>query len=495
MPAKFASCSYSELHERSIVASEVRWGPAGAQLSLVLPSVWLDSTATSCSTDSNSNADEHLKRNLCRINRVSTIEDGVDGSSRSRSRKCAGGPRRYWGKKKDASANNENYCAVLRAKRASQVGFTCAGMGGSPVRCFTSRDILIGKQLGAGGNGAVYLTQIKSAGHHPSYHQQSLAIIGALKFAHHHNPCPNLQSEAETLEYLSAFIPNNMVPYLGRVYSQRSLHLAQRYHSDPTNSHPPGLPAPLPLVSGILLKFMPAGDFRSLLRHLSLNYSYSAKGSVHPHIARYYLISLLRNLFALHHAGLEHGYYHGDVKPDNIMMSEEGKMLLSDFGASRPDRENVWRGRYGGTVAYLAPEYFEGDYLCGESYGTQYIGSRKPGDLWSAGIMALDMVFRFTPYQGKSVEAIYSNLLNFLRDQSYPAILREDLLEAEMQQALMFIKKLLRFSPYDRPSWTEIINDPWIHDEWVLMERGSVPAPLLYRDGKWAPTHEWEHVL
>ncbi|KIJ31983.1 hypothetical protein M422DRAFT_266214 [Sphaerobolus stellatus SS14] len=154
-----------------------------------------------------------------------------------------------------------------------------------------------------------------------------------------------------------------MVTYLERVYSQAALDSVSRNQSDQ-----PGLPSPLPCVSGLLLKFMPPGEFHYLLQHLIRSHSYSYQGSLHPHIARYYLVSVLQNLFALHRAGSE-GYYHGDIKPDNLMMTEEGKPLLSDFGAAKPDYERVWTSEgFSGTVVYLPPEYFEGEGVAGRWY-------------------------------------------------------------------------------------------------------------------------------
>jgi serine/threonine protein kinase len=46
--------------------------------------------------------------------------------------------------------------------------------------------------------------------------------------------------------------------------------------------------------------------------------------------------------------------YHCDVKPANIMLNDNGQVLLTDFGVARHASENTW----GGTPVYMAPEQF-----------------------------------------------------------------------------------------------------------------------------------------
>ena len=69
-------------------------------------------------------------------------------------------------------------------------------------------------------------------------------------------------------------------------------------------------------------------------------------------------IGKLLVIFAKTAAGLAHmhalGFYHADVKPENILVTAEGDVRLIDFGVAW--RRGVDKGRIQGTLDYLAPE-------------------------------------------------------------------------------------------------------------------------------------------
>ena len=64
-------------------------------------------------------------------------------------------------------------------------------------------------------------------------------------------------------------------------------------------------------------------------------------------------ITLADALSAVHHAGL----LHRDIKANNAMRAEDGRILLMDFGLSH---ELYQEGRWGGTPGYMAPELLKG---------------------------------------------------------------------------------------------------------------------------------------
>lgn len=59
---------------------------------------------------------------------------------------------------------------------------------------------------------------------------------------------------------------------------------------------------------------------------------------------------IAKGLHALH----EHGYVHADIKPNNILVSEEGELKIIDFGQSCPIGHK--KERVQGTPDYIAPE-------------------------------------------------------------------------------------------------------------------------------------------
>ena len=68
-------------------------------------------------------------------------------------------------------------------------------------------------------------------------------------------------------------------------------------------------------------------------------------------------LKLGRGIAALHRAGI----IHRDIKPDNVLLLEEGGLKLLDFGVARvPGLEDFPLAEIPGTASYMAPELFEG---------------------------------------------------------------------------------------------------------------------------------------
>jgi predicted ATPase len=67
---------------------------------------------------------------------------------------------------------------------------------------------------------------------------------------------------------------------------------------------------------------------------------------------------IVHGVSALHDAGLRHG----DIKPANVLVRDDGRVVLVDFGLARPVRErHEVRAPSGGTPTFMAPEQFGGD--------------------------------------------------------------------------------------------------------------------------------------
>jgi WD40 repeat protein len=82
----------------------------------------------------------------------------------------------------------------------------------------------------------------------------------------------------------------------------------------------------------------------------------------------------LAGLEAIHQAGL----VHRDVKPENIMITRAGRVVLMDFGLAREEESGA--GTVSGTPAYMAPEQAAGQQLDARA------------DVYSAGVVLAEMV-------------------------------------------------------------------------------------------------------
>ena len=126
----------------------------------------------------------------------------------------------------------------------------------------------------------------------------------------------------------------------------------------------------------LVMEYVPGHTVRDVLR---------THGALPPAQALAILEPVLEALAAAHRAG----YVHRDVKPENVLISEDGRVKVADFGLARaiegaePGRS---QGLLLGTVAYLSPEQVEHDRTDARS------------DVYSAGILLYEMVTGQVPY-------------------------------------------------------------------------------------------------
>lgn len=96
--------------------------------------------------------------------------------------------------------------------------------------------------------------------------------------------------------------------------------------------------------------------------------------------------AILSGLSAAHRAGI----VHRDVKPENVLLAEDGRIKIGDFGLARATSANTATGaQLLGTIAYLAPELV--------TRGTADARS----DIYALGIMLYEMLTGEQPYKGE----------------------------------------------------------------------------------------------
>jgi hypothetical protein len=105
-----------------------------------------------------------------------------------------------------------------------------------------------------------------------------------------------------------------------------------------------------------------------------------------------YAIEIARALGAAH----ERQIVHRDVKPHNVLISEEGGAKITDFGIARTLTEEglTMDGRVLGTTDYVSPEQALGQDVTGQS------------DLYSLGVVLFEMLTGEVPFRGGSPVAV-----------------------------------------------------------------------------------------
>lgn len=93
-------------------------------------------------------------------------------------------------------------------------------------------------------------------------------------------------------------------------------------------------------------------------------------------------------------AAHNNGIIHRDIKPQNIMISREGKVKVADFGIAKAVSSDTITSHAMGSVHYTSPEQARGGY------------SDAKSDIYSIGITLFEMVTGHVPFDGETTVAI-----------------------------------------------------------------------------------------
>lgn len=93
-------------------------------------------------------------------------------------------------------------------------------------------------------------------------------------------------------------------------------------------------------------------------------------------------------------AAHKHNIVHRDIKPQNIIISKEGKVKVTDFGIARAASSNTINSSVMGSVHYISPEQARGGY------------SDEKSDIYSFGITLYEMLTGRVPFEGDTTVVI-----------------------------------------------------------------------------------------
>ena len=138
------------------------------------------------------------------------------------------------------------------------------------------------------------------------------------------------------------------------------------------------------------------------------------------------------------------GIVHRDLKPENILLGSDGRILISDFGIARADREAgalETSGLLLGTPMYMAPEQVEGRVVDGRA------------DLFALGAILFEMLTGAAPYEGGSPVAIAAARLT-----GAPPDARDYVAELSIGLQTL-VQRLLQIDPAARPQTAREVSD------------------------------------
>ena len=146
-----------------------------------------------------------------------------------------------------------------------------------------------------------------------------------------------------------------------------------------------------------------------LIEGITLKEYIAKKGKLSIKEATSIAIQVSMGLEAAHN----HGIVHRDVKPQNIIISTDGKVKVTDFGIARAASSNTISSNVMGSVHYSSPEQVRGGY------------SDEKSDIYSLGITLYEMVTGRVPFDGDTTVAI---AIKHLQEEMVPpSIYTEDL--------------------------------------------------------------------
>lgn len=167
-------------------------------------------------------------------------------------------------------------------------------------------------------------------------------------------------------------------------------------------------------------------------------------------------IGILEGLEKAHSQGINHR----DIKPANIVLDEDGRPKLVDFGlAAIKGGEHITKtGSTLGTFGYMSPEQIKSNKIDNRS------------DLFSAGVLFYEMLTGKRPFEGDNEAAMIHSIMN---NEPTPISDHTDTIPSGIEKIIL---KILEKSPDSRyQKATEIIND--LNN---ILEGRSVGAARVY---------------
>jgi len=181
----------------------------------------------------------------------------------------------------------------------------------------------------------------------------------------------------------------------------------------------------------------------------------AATGSLSEREARKYFRQLISALQHCHAAGV----VHRDLKLENLLLSHEKNLLLSDFGLGRTILSSEQTlGTFCGTPLYAAPELVS---------ATRYSG--PPVDVWSMGVVLYIMCSGKPPFQAANIGELYKRIkgVNYMIPDKFSPELRD------------LLSLILVRDPAARATLDKIRSHIWVNIGYDDLPLLHLPAVLL----------------
>lgn len=154
-----------------------------------------------------------------------------------------------------------------------------------------------------------------------------------------------------------------------------------------------------PFIVSLRFAFQTQDKLYMVLDYFSggeLFFHLKSNGRFSEELARFYAAEIVLALECLH----LHTIVYRDLKPENVLLDEEGHIRLTDFGLSKESISgSTLTHTFCGTPEYLAPEVIHG------------AGYNKAVDWWSLGTLLYEMITGLPPFFNTNVHVMYEKIM------------------------------------------------------------------------------------
>ncbi|CAD8115805.1 unnamed protein product [Paramecium sonneborni] len=183
----------------------------------------------------------------------------------------------------------------------------------------------------------------------------------------------------------------------------------------------------------IFLEYVSGGSVLTMIKRF---------GKFKESLIRVYLKQILLGLHFLHSKGV----IHRDIKGANILINQDGKVKLADFGSGKQLSEikHDIVGSLCGTPNFMAPEVINQ-----QQYG-------KKADIWSLGCTMIEMATGHPPfYEIKNIYTVMVKISKLTEMIPIPE-------ELKSEHAKDFLRRCLQLNPEDRWEAVDLLEHPFL---------------------------------